>query len=405
LPNGKLPSSYNHCLILHMKKTTLFYLLFFVGLLSQTLFAQNKETNVLILIHSQNGTTLKLAQGVAQGILSYPNTKVVIKRIPSLDAKTPLATAVQKLPIASIDELANYDGIAFGSPVHFGNISADMAAFFGKSIPLWTARALEGVPATVFMASGSGAGNEVAIQSFWNTLALHGMLIVPTGIMATDQLDKTIPQGNTPFGATTIAGAAGVRPSESELALAKAQGKALAKIASALKSHQTPKIANATSNTEPEWDVNQALTTLGIEIPKAPNPVGNYVPYVIANNMVYINQVALKDGKILYPGKIGANEVTEEQAKEATKQAFLNVVAVLKEACGGDLNKVKRVVQLTGYFNTSPGFAQHAAIMNTASDLAVAVFGAKGKHTRATVGAISLPINASVEIQAVFEIE
>jgi NAD(P)H dehydrogenase (quinone) len=126
---------------------------------------------------------------------------------------------------------------------------------------------------------------------------------------------------------------------------------------------------------------------------------------VIANNMVYINQVALKDGKILYPGKVGTNEVTDEQAKEATKQAFLNVIAVLKDACGGDLNKVKRVVQLTGYFNTSPGFTQHAAIMNTASDLAVSVFGTKGKHTRATVGAISLPINASVEIQAVFEIE
>jgi NAD(P)H dehydrogenase (quinone) len=185
-----------------MKKTTLFHLLFFVGLLSQTLFAQNKETNVLILIHSQNGATLKLAQGVAQGILSYPNTKVILKRIPSLDTKAPLVGAVQKLPIATIDELATYDGIAFGSPVHFGNISADMAAFLGKSIPLWTTRALEGVPATVFMASGSGAGNEVAIQSFWNTLALHGMLIVPTGIMATDKLDKTIPQGNTPFGAT-----------------------------------------------------------------------------------------------------------------------------------------------------------------------------------------------------------
>lgn len=388
-----------------MKKITLSYFLFFVGLLAQTLYAQNKETNLLILLHSQNGATLKLAQGVAQGILSYPNTKVIIKRIPSLEAQTPMAAAVQKLPIATIDELAYYDGIAFGSPVHFGNISADMAAFFGKSIPIWTTRALEGVPATVFMASGSGSGNEVAIQSFWNTLALHGMLIVPTGIMANDKVDKTIPQGNTPFGATSITGAIGLRPSESELMLAIEQGKALAKIASALRAYEKPQKSTPTSIVEPAWDVNQALIGLGISIPKAPAPVGNYVPYVISNNMVYINQVALKEGKILYPGKIGTNEVTEQQAKEATQQAFLNVIAVLKEACGGDLNKVKRVVQLTGYFNTSATFTQHAAIMNTASDLAVSVFGIKGKHTRATVGAVSLPINASVEIQAVFEIE
>ncbi|NGY37941.1 NAD(P)H:quinone oxidoreductase [Flavobacterium sp. XN-5] len=388
-----------------MKKNTFLFSLFFLVLLSQTSFGKDKETNLLILLHSQNGSTLKLAQGIAQGILLYPNTKVVIKRVPSLDSKMVLSSDVQKLPIATIEELAIYDGIAFGSPVHFGNISADMAAFFAKSIPLWTTRALEGKPATVFMSSGSGSGNEVAIQCFWSTVALHGMVIIPTGIMASDMLDKTIAQGNTPFGATSITGATGPRPSESELALAKEQGRALARTASALKIFSTSKISENVLSTEKEWDVNQTLVKLGIVIPKAPNPVGNYVPYVISNNVVYINQVALKDGKILYPGKIGTNEITDEQAKEATKQAFLNVVSVLKEACGGDLNRVKRVVQLTGYFNTSANYTQHAAIMNTASDLAVGIFGDKGKHARATIGAVSLPINASVEIQAIFEIE
>ncbi len=84
---------------------------------------------------------------------------------------------------------------------------------------------------------------------------------------------------------------------------------------------------------------------------------------------------------------------------------MLNVIAVLKEACGGDLNKVKQCVQLTGYFNTTPEYTQHAALMNSASNLTALVFGEKGKHARATIGAVSLPINSAVEIQAVFEIE
>lgn len=375
-------------------------------LLTSALFsgvAQNNDSNILVLIYSQNSTTYKLAKAIAEGAQSYPNTKVRLKRIPSINSKEKLPTEVSNLPIATIDELAKYDGIAFGSPVHFGNVSADMNYFFAKSISMWTERALQGKPATVFMSAGSGAGREAAILSFWNTLAIHGMVIVPTGLMATEKIDKSIPQGNTPFGASTLGGWPGERPSESELALAKEQGIALAKTASGLKNVLNSKII--TTETKLSWDVNKALKEAKIEIPEAPKPVGNYVPFVISDNKVYINQVALKNGKILFPGKIGTNEITEEQAKEATYQTMLNVIAVLKDACGGDLNRVKKCVQLTGYFNTTPDFTQHAAIMNAASNLAVTVFGEQGKHARATVGAVSLPVNSAVEIQAVFEIE
>jgi NAD(P)H dehydrogenase (quinone) len=383
-------------------KKIIFYFTILI-LTTSMLHSQTRETNVLVLIHSQGGNTYKLAKGIAEGIMSVANTNAIIKRIPSINPNEKLNEEVAKLPIATIEELANYDGIAFGSPVHFANISADMSYFFSKSIPIWTTRALEGKPATVFMASGSGAGREAAILSFWNTLALHGMIIVPTGLMGTDKLDKTIPQGNTPWGASSIARASGNQPSESEMYLAKEQGKAIAKAATGLKSVAS-KNTVVTKTNDSVWNVNTVLKENNIIIPEAPKPVGNYVPYVITDHKVYINQVALKDGKIVNPGKIGST-ITDEQGKEATYQTMLNVIAVLKEACGGDLNKVTRCVQLTGFFNTTPDFTQHAAIMNSASNLTAQVFGEKGKHARATVGSVSLPLNSSVEIQAIFEIE
>ncbi|WP_166922642.1 NAD(P)H:quinone oxidoreductase [Flavobacterium poyangense] len=388
-----------------MKKQLLVLLaVLFIGF-SANAQVKTTETNVLILIHSQGGGTYKMAKAIAEGIQEYPNAKATIKRVPSINTKEKLNAEVEKLLIATIDELANYDGIAFGGPVHFANISAEISSFFSQSIPLWTSRALEGKPATVFMSAGSGAGKEAAILSFWNILASHGMIIVPTGIMGTATLDKTVPQGNTPFGATSLAGSTGTRPSQSELNLAKEQGKALARAASGLKNTVSAKILKTTSiESNVGSDINKTLKENNITLPEAPKPVGNYVPFTISDHKVYINQVALKEGKILNPGKIGAT-VSDEQAKEATYQTMLNVIAVLKEACGGDLNKVKQCVQLTGYFNTTPEYTQHAAIMNSASNLTALVFGEKGKHARATIGAFSLPVNSAVEIQAVFEIE
>lgn len=382
-----------------MKRITLFILT--LMLVSNTLNAQSGKAPVLVLFHSENGGTYQLAQQIAKGIENQ-GAHAVIKRIPTIQPNEKWA----QIPLATVAELPEYAGIAFGSPVHFGNMSADMRLFLDGTVDLWTKRALEGIPATVFMSAGSGAGNELAILSFWNTLAVHGMVLVPTGIMGTATMNKNIAQGNTVLGTTSLVSMPGsVRPSESELHFAELQGVALAKIAMALFSSRTiQKAMTDDKTTVKEVTVEDRLKASQLSIPKVPAPAGNYKPYSRSGNLIFINQVALKDGKVLHPGVVG-KDITEEEAKKAVEQTMLNVIAVLKDATGGDLNRVRQCVQLTGFFNTSSGYTQHAALMNIASDLTVTVFGEKGKHARATLGASSLPVNSSVEIQAVFEIE
>jgi NAD(P)H dehydrogenase (quinone) len=158
------------------------------------------------------------------------------------------------------------------------------------------------------------------------------------------------------------------------------------------------------SVTENHQNFNEILKQKNIVLPQVPKPAGNYQPFVRSGNLVFINQVALKDGKIFNPGKLEV-EVNEQQVKDATRVTMLNVLAVLQEAVGGDLGRVKQCVQLTGIFNTKDDYAKHAELMNIASDLTAEVFGDKGKHARATFGASSIPVNSSVEIQAVFEVE
>lgn len=151
---------------------------------------------------------------------------------------------------------------------------------------------------------------------------------------------------------------------------------------------------------------NQAEINLkrsGVSLPEVPHAVGNYKAYKKVGNIVYINQVALNNGFITYPGIIGSS-VSELQAIEETRQTALNILSVLKEATGGDLGRVKSVVQLTGYFNTTEHFVRHAIVMNAASDLMIEIFGERGTHTRASIGAKSLPLYSTVEIQAIFEL-
>ncbi len=359
--------------------------------------AQENKAKILVLFYSDNGGTYELAKEVAKGIESEKNTEAVIKQV-----KTSSNPKLKNIPVASVDELKSYDGIAFGSPVYFGNISTGMSEFLSKTVNLWTKHALEGIPATVFMSAGSGAGKELAIQSFWNSLAVHGMILVPTGIRGNENIDKNIPQGNTVLGTTSLNSVKNTeRPSQSERYLAELQGKTIAKVSLALKGTFVQK---EIIPTQEKADVNKVLQQKQIVLPQVPKPAGNYQPYVRSGNLVFINQVALKDGKIVNPGKLGT-ALNEQQVKEATKVTMLNVLAVLREAVGGDLNKVKQCVQLTGIFNTPDDYAKHADLMNIASDLTVEVFGEKGKHARGTLGVSSLPVNSSVEIQAVFEVE
>ncbi|AZA74115.1 Atu1372/SO_1960 family protein [Chryseobacterium indoltheticum] len=371
--------------------------LFILTIISNTMTAQNNKAKVLVLIHSDNGGTYELAKQISKGIENNGNVQPIIKQVKSSNH-----TILKDIPVASVEELSSYDGIAFGSPVYFGNISTGMSEFLSKTVNLWTNHSLEGMPATVFMSAGSGAGNELAVQAFWNTLSVHGMVLVSNGIRGVEKIDKNIPQGNTVLGVTSLASVKNVeRPSSSEKEIAFEQGKNFAKVVFALKGtfHKNSEIKISQNK-----NIDKVLEEKKIILPNVPKPAGNYQPFVRSGNLVFINQVALKDGKILYPGKLGVS-VDENQVKEATKQTMLNVLAVLKDAVNGDLDKVKKVVQLTGIFNTKDDYTKHADLMNVASDLAVEVFAEKGKHARATFGASSVPVNSSVEIQAIFEVE
>ena len=352
--------------------------------------------DVLVLIDSSGGTTYKLAESIKAGI-ENKGFRAIVKRVPNQEHTT---KNLDKVPVVSADELTSYSGIAFGSPIYFGNIGSNMSVFMTKTLEIWKKQKLANVPATVFMSGCSGSGNETSITSFWNILASHGMTIVTLGNPSINGVNNAIPQGNTPYGTTTRSCLPGdTRPSKDELKFAYFQGQ---KLASAI-AHATP---DKKINVPVEKNTNTIetkLQKLGITLPSAPQPVGKYVPFKRVDNLVYINQVSLKDGKILYPGKIEKG-VTKEQAKQATKQTMLNVLAVLKVAAGGNLDNVKQVVQLSGTFNTLPNFTEHAEIMNSASDLVVDIFGDKGVHTRGTFGASSLPLNSSVEIQGIFEL-
>jgi enamine deaminase RidA (YjgF/YER057c/UK114 family) len=151
--------------------------------------------------------------------------------------------------------------------------------------------------------------------------------------------------------------------------------------------------------------IENRLKELGIEIPMPPKPIATYVPWVITGNLVFISgQGATRDGKMAYQGKVGES-VSLEDAIASARLTALNLIGHLRDACGGDLNRVKRVVKLLGLVNCTPNFLEHPKVINGASDLMVEIFGDKGRHARSAVGAPSLPFNISVEIEGIFEIE
>lgn len=150
--------------------------------------------------------------------------------------------------------------------------------------------------------------------------------------------------------------------------------------------------------------VDARLKEMGVEIPTPAAPVANYVGFVKSGNLVFVSgQVTLKDGKIEYVGKVGT-DFTTEQAQDAAKLCAINIVAQLKAACDGDLDRVQRIVKLGGFVNSTPEFKEQPQVINGASDFFVAVFGDKGKHARAAVSAGALPLQVAVEIDCVAEI-
>lgn len=150
--------------------------------------------------------------------------------------------------------------------------------------------------------------------------------------------------------------------------------------------------------------IDARLQELGLTLPKAAAPAANYVPYVQSGNLVFVSgQITLKDGALEYVGRVG-QDFTTEQGYEAAKLCGLNLIAQVKAACGGDLERVVRVVRLGGFVNCTADFTEQPKVINGASDLMAAVFGDKGKHARAAVGVNTLPLGVAVEVEGLFEI-
>lgn len=150
--------------------------------------------------------------------------------------------------------------------------------------------------------------------------------------------------------------------------------------------------------------VEKRLADLNIELPKPAAPVASYVPYVVTGSLVFISgQVTFWSGELKYLGRVG-EDLSIEQGQQAARLCALNILATLKEALGGDLDRVSRCVKLGGFVNCAPGFTEHPKVINGASNLMIEVFGDKGQHARFAVGAHGLPLNVAVEVDAVFEI-
>ena len=148
--------------------------------------------------------------------------------------------------------------------------------------------------------------------------------------------------------------------------------------------------------------VESRLAELGITLPAAPAPLANYVAYAVEGNVAYIaGQIPMNAGELMYPGKV-PTQVTVEQAKAAARQCGINILAALKSACGGDLDRVRRCARLQGFVASADDFTAQPTVINAASDLMVEVFGDAGKHTRLALGSNVLPLDSCVEISAMF---
>ncbi|WP_120497043.1 RidA family protein [Kiloniella sp. EL199] len=151
--------------------------------------------------------------------------------------------------------------------------------------------------------------------------------------------------------------------------------------------------------------VDARLKELGIEVPQPAKAVANYVGYVTSGNTVFISgQITIKDGEVLYKGKLGDN-MSVEEGQEAARLCGINIIAQLNAATDGNLDRVKRIVKLGGFVNSTPDFVDQPKVINGVSDLMVEVFGDKGVHARAAVSAPSLPLGIAVEVDCVAEID
>ena len=146
------------------------------------------------------------------------------------------------------------------------------------------------------------------------------------------------------------------------------------------------------------------IKKLDLKIPDLPSPLANYVPYKVSDNTVYVSgQGPVIDGKIIYSGKVG-NEISQEEGVKAAELCCINIIAALKSSINGDWNRLDSFLKLGGFVNCDNDFSDQPKIINGASDLLVNIFGDKGRHSRFAVGSNALPLNISVEIDAIIKI-
>ncbi|MCV0373031.1 MAG: RidA family protein [Nitrosarchaeum sp.] len=149
--------------------------------------------------------------------------------------------------------------------------------------------------------------------------------------------------------------------------------------------------------------INERIESLGIRLPNPPTPAGSYVPVVRTGNLLFVSgQIPMEDGKVVYTGKVSDGNL--ETAQKSARMCAINILAQLKRELG-DLDKITKIVRLSGFVNSEPGFSQQPKVINSASDLFFEIFGEKGKHSRIAVGVASLPLNSMTEIDAVVETE
>jgi enamine deaminase RidA (YjgF/YER057c/UK114 family) len=149
--------------------------------------------------------------------------------------------------------------------------------------------------------------------------------------------------------------------------------------------------------------VEQKIADMGLELPDAPAPAANYVPYVVSGNLVFVSGQISRDASGLITGELGGDMDVEAGAK-AAQTCALALLAQVRAACGGDFKNFKRVVKLTGFVNSTVDFTDQPKVVNGASDLLVAILGDAGRHSRSAVSAASLPLGVAVEIEGIFEL-
>ena len=146
------------------------------------------------------------------------------------------------------------------------------------------------------------------------------------------------------------------------------------------------------------------LRDLGIALPDAPAPAANYVPAVEAGGLLWVSGQISQDADGLVRGKLGS-ELGVEEGAAAARLCAMALLAQVRAACGGDLDRLKRVVKLVGFVNSAPDFGDQPKVINGASDLLVALLGDRGRHARSAVSAGALPFGVAVEIEAILEVE